>query len=295
MRHFFGIYGFEFTDEILLNGLKLIPLTRSISEAKKLATSDSEFNLTGIGEFTSSSVAQIPSSELDKLFDLAGALTFCQQQEVLLSHLTTKSDENEAQQLFQCLPTQLDFCKGRYKRSPILVPTNPEPKRQFLRLCLDKLGDDQFNKDTDFRKAFYRNVEIFRLNIQHVDITYYFTFSALEMLARKKMNDDKTRDVAKVITPFLKGLHFNVYEDQESGGERNIRTYTHLRNALLHNGKFEKTFTNSKKQKITVTQADDGYKLEGLLPDVLLRVLGYDDEYINWDRWIDRTGFKKYR
>lgn len=244
----------------MLNGIKLIPFTRSINEAEKLASSGSEFNLTGIGEFTSSSVAQIPQSELGKLFDLAGALTFCQQQEVLLSHLTTKSDENETQQLFQCLPAQLGFLKERYKRSPILVPTNPEPKRKFLKLCLDKLGDDQFNKDTEFRKAFYLNVEIFRLHIQHVDITYYFTFSSLEMLARKKMNDYKTRDVAKVITPFLKGLHFNVYEDQESGGERNIRTYARLRNALFHNGKFEETFTNSKKQKITVTQADDGYK-----------------------------------
>lgn len=294
MRHFFGIYGFEFTNEIPLNGIRLIPLTNSLDKAKKLATSDSEFNLTGIGEFTHNNIDEIPDSEFDKLFDLTGTLTFCQQQEVLLSHLTTKPNESETQQLFQSLPAQLDFRKNRYKKGTLLVPTNPEPKCHLLNLCLNKLGDDQFNKDTEFRGAFYRNVEIFRLNIQHVDITYYATFSALELLARRMLDDYDTSDIAMLITPFLKGLHFNVYEDKESGGERNIRTYARLRNALFHNGKFEKTFTNKKKQKITVTQSDDGYKLEKLLPDVLLRVLGYDDEYINWDRWIDRNAFKKY-
>jgi hypothetical protein len=295
MRYYLGIYGYEFTDEISLRELKLIPFTTSRDEAKRLASSQYEFNLTGIVVFTDDYIEKVSDKEFNDLaFDLAGALTFCQHQDVLLTLQPYPSEQIETQYLFQLLSPKLDIRKDRHNKRDILVPTQSEPKANFLMMCLEKLKDVQFNQKTGFRDAFFYNVEIIRLNIRYWQMTYFMTFSALEMLARCEQNDTKTKDAAKVIMPFLKNLQFNVYVDDESGGDRNIRTYVRLRNALFHNGKSEKTFTNKQNQKITLTQGEDGFKLEKLLPDVLLRVMGYGDEYINWDRWIDRNAFKKY-
>ncbi len=104
MRHFLGIYGFEFSNKIQLNGLHLTPITTSESEAKKLAESTHELNLTGIGEFTDCKEQDLPSSEIDKFWHLPGILTFCQQREVLLSLTFSEPDDIEIQNIFENLP-----------------------------------------------------------------------------------------------------------------------------------------------------------------------------------------------
>jgi len=292
MRYFFGIYGYEITRPLSLNGLYLTPRVTPPNDARKLATSRSEFNLTGIGEITSSGRASLPESQRDILFDLAAALTFCQQQWVIVSRIISHPDNVDPQRVLQSFPDQLDVRQERPSPGAVLISDffDPDARCRFLDLCLDKLRDNQFEEATYFRKAFYRNVEIWRFNRQLLDVTYYMIFSALEILARRH-SGDYTSSIAQVLTPFLRDeCRFSVEQDKPSVRERSVQTYVHLRNALFHNGEFEVTF-NENGYQITLKLMDYFDKLERLLSDVLLRVLGYNDPHINWNRWLDRMPF----
>ena len=69
-----------------------------------------------------------------------------------------------------------------------------------------------------------------------------------------------------------------------------MQTYAHLRNALFHQGKFEKRINeNVCEVVLKLTDYDDEWRR--LIPDVLLKVLGFDDGLINWKRWLDRMSF----
>ena len=95
---------------------------------------------------------------------------------------------------------------------------------------------------------------------------------------------------------YAKRLHsnhygFNVAQDNIHSRHLGMNTYAHLRNALFHNGSFEKSF-NENGVEITLKLIDYASYLSRLLPDQLLKVLGYDDKHINWNRWQDRMPFK---
>lgn len=158
---------------------------------------------------------------------------------------------------------------------------------RLLILCFDKLGDKKFNEDTGLVQAFYRNVETFKLSEPFPEITYYFTFSALEILARCHQNHSKDKNVAKVLNDFLCAIGFTVHQDNPKQRRLGMQTYAHLRNALFHNGKFEATVPENG-NSITLRLEDYNGNLERLLPDVLLRVIDYNDSSINWDRWSNR-------
>ncbi len=126
--------------------------------------------------------------------------------------------------------------------------------------------------------------------MQFVDVTYYYNFSSLEILSRTFTKDFKS-PVAVLATNFLKKLGFDVSQDNADSRHLGIQTYVHLRNALFHNGNFEKSFQENG-NTITLKLNDYDSYLSRLMPDVLLRVIGYDDEHINWNRWVDRQPFR---
>src|SRR5712691_5010022 len=137
MRYFFGIYGYEITRPLSLNGFYLTPRVTSPNDARKLATSRSEFNLTGIGEITSSGGALLLESQQDVLFDLAAALTFCQQQWVIVSRITSHSDNVEPQRVLQSFPDLLDVRQERPSQGAVLISDfiDPNASCRFLDLC----------------------------------------------------------------------------------------------------------------------------------------------------------------
>ncbi|GAH45152.1 unnamed protein product, partial [marine sediment metagenome] len=123
-----------------------------------------------------------------------------------------------------------------------------------------------------------------------IDFTYYLDFSALEILSRTIL-DDYTSNAAVVTSNLLNQYGFSVSQDNSHDRHLGMQTYAHLRNSLFHNGEFEKSF-NENENIITLKLNDYANYLRLLVPDLLLRILGYDNDNINWNRWLDRMPFK---
>ncbi len=268
---------------IQLPQLSIHPVETGYTEARDLATDTDRFNLTG--------VVELNAADADLLFDLTAALTFCQQQWVILANGIEREPGQALAQLIGGYPSRLDVPFSRPTQGAQVMSDSFEPasRRMFLEQCLARLSDHQFDHDTQFRSAFFRCVESWRLLQPFVDLTYYLDFGALEILARTAQQDFRAQ-VAPPITAFLQGLGFGVSQDNPGDRVRAVQTYVHLRNALFHNGRFEKTF-NENGNDVTIQLNDyEGY-LRRLVPDVLLKVMGFDDSHINWERWLDRQPF----
>ena len=264
----------------------MFPKTADFKEAESLAKNTNQFNLTAVGEIKGD-----PSRE--ELFDLAGALTFCQQQWVVVSNPYEFPENTVPEQAIEKFPNIYENTNKRPSQGAIIIQDvfDHEARRNYLEICISRLRDQESEKITNFRKAFFRNVEICRMSSQFIDVTYYYDFSALEILARTFTQDYKTNNVAIIVAEFLNHYGFNVAQDNPPSRHLGMQTYAHLRNALFHNGSFEKSFQENGAE-ITIKLIDFASYLSRLLPDVLLKVLGYDDNHINWNRWQDLMPFK---
>ena len=285
MPYYFAIYGYEITKKIEFSNFVLFPVTASFREAESLAQNRNEFHLTAVGE-----IKNEPNPE--DLFDLAGALTFCQQQWVVVSKSYEFPEKTEIGKAIEKFPPIYETTNKRPSQGAIIIQDafDPEARRNYLELCISRLRDKTFEEKTNFRKAFFRNVAIWRMPTQFIDVTYYDDFSSLEILART-FAQDYNSSVAVVATNFLKHYGFAVDQDNVHSRHLGIQTYAHLRNALFHNGKFEKSFQENG-AVITLKLNDYASYLSRLMPDVMLKVLGYNDNHINWNRWQDRMPFK---
>lgn len=286
MPHYFAIYGYEITKKIEFCNFIIFPKTADFEEAESLAKDVNQFNLTAVGK-----IKNDPSRE--QLFDLAGALTFCQQQWVVVSNPYEFPENSVPEQAIAKFPSIYETTNKRPSQGAIIIQDvfDQKARRNYLKLCMSRLRDQEFEKKTNFGKAFFRNVEIWRMPSQFIDVTYYYDFSALEILARTYTQDYKTNNVAKLVAEFLNHYGFNVSQDNTHSRHLGMQTYAHLRNALFHNGSFEKSFQENGTE-ITIKLIDYASYLSRLLPDVLLKVLGYNDNYINWNRWQDHMPFK---
>lgn len=282
MQYYFGVYGFAITRQVTVNGLIFTPKESSFLEAKKLATDRSAFSLTAIGSSVSEPTRQT-------LFDLAAAMTFCQQQWVEITAPFSAADHSEAE---AALPHRLDLAYRRWTSGALIINDafDAQARRIFLELCLEKLSDKLFYEATGFRKALFRNVETWRQGESFLDVSYYLDFSALEILVRTATQDYRS-PIAMLATPFLRNYRFDVVQNDPNSRERGVETYVHLRNALFHRGGFEIQI-NENGTPITLKLTDYEGFFRQLVPDVLLKVLGYDDGHINWNRWRDRMPFK---
>jgi len=286
VRYFFGIYGYEITRAIQVGPFLLYPRASSSTEAQTLAADGQRFNLTAIGEI-------IGTYDPQALFDLSGAFTFCQQQWVEVTRPVEKPGDTTPDQMLGEIAPQLDLPHERPTVGPLLMRDSfsENSRRDFLDICLRKLSDSAFEAMTGFRGAFFRSVESWRLPRPFLDVTYYMDFSALEILARTSASDFSSRSIAEMAAPFLQKHGFDIQQDNLRSRERGVQTYAHLRNALFHKGTFVKTFPENG-EMITLNLSIYESYLRRLVPDVLLRVLGYDDDHINWSRWLDRQPFQ---
>ena len=284
MPYFAAIYGFELTRPIDLPGVRLHPRVSQFQEAHSLATDRNRFNLTA--------VAELDEGDPEFLYDLSGAMTFCQQQWVPTTQAFEKPPGASPEAVFAEVPDPLPLPHRRPTQGAVIISDcfAPAARQGFLSLCLNRLQDADFDNGTSFRAAFFRSVEAWKLLRPLIDVTYYLYFSALEILARRFTNNFAPA-VAPPIAQLLQHHGFDLVQDDSSNRYRAVQTYAHLRNALFHNGEFEKTINeNGQDVTLRLTEYDD--YLCRLLPDVLLKVLGYDDQHINWNRWRDRQPFQ---
>lgn len=285
MRYCFGIFGYEISKHTEFGNFILDPFTTNPTEAEKLSLDRKKFNLTAVGEIKNGPNRQA-------LFDLAGALTFCQQQCVVVSNPYEFPDEIEVEEAKTKFPGSYETTAHRPTTGALIQNDSfdPDGRQDFLKLCTEKLTDPVFEEKTNFRKAFFRNVESWRMSRQIIDFTYYLDFSALEILSRTILND-YTSNVAAVACTLLNQNGFSVQQDNRNDRHWGMQTYAHLRNSLFHNGEFVKTFDENG-NTITLKLNDYDDYLRRLLPDLLLKILGYTNDKINWNRWIDRMPFK---
>jgi hypothetical protein len=285
MPFYFAVYGYEITKRCEFANFELLPVEENYKKARELALDKDQFNLTAIGEIKGD-----PNPH--ELFDLAGALTFCAQQWVVVSNAHNFPEKTNFKDVLEKFPQVYETTHKRPAQGPLIMEDTfyPEARRNYLDLCISRLRDEEFENKTNFRKAFFRNVEIYRMPYRFIDVTYYLLFSSLEILARTFTNN-YTSSVAVVATDFLRRLGFAVSQDDNNSRHLGVQTYVHLRNALFHNGNFEKSVPENG-NIITLKLKDYIGYLCRLMPDVLLRVIEYDDAHINWNRWIDFQPFK---
>jgi len=166
----------------------------------------------------------------------------------------------------------------------------PSSQQKFLDLCLRKLQDQSFIQSTGFREAFFRSVEVWRLDPAYIDVTYYLDFSAIEILARRSV-PGCCLSFPQAAEPFLQKLGFDLKQEDPSRRANSLLTYANLRNKLVHEGRLEAHFTE-RGHRVILKLADYEEYWRRLVSDVLLRVMGFDDGHINWNRWLDRMPFR---
>jgi len=236
-------------------------------------------------------------------FDLEAALTFCEQQRVALSHSVQLMPGEDARTMLMSdkpnevknsLPLQLGVSNSLFRRG--IRPTSgaclqfdafaPETRIRFLELVTKKLADPDFQRETGFRSAFFRNTEIARMGEAPIDVIYSLVFTGLELLARKNLKSgSKKEKLSDLLEGFLSKLGFKPTVD-EAG---QIAT---CRNALFHRGEYDGTYWHSESKQKQSIKITDLPRIEVLFADVLLKVLGFDAPEINWNRWRDRMAFK---
>jgi hypothetical protein len=272
---YFGIYGFDFKEEIRCDelGLTLIPSKKLTSQDRsKKAKDRKKYYLTGLVEIDSID----PKTE-EKIWIISDILTFCQQQAVIVTYDHRKAEED--------FPECLDYQMGRSGRqNGGDLCFDDESRKKLISLLCNKLQNESFLKTTDFDKAFYRSVEIWRLSSHLMEITYYFCFSAIETLARTDQNGCENKNVAQVVAPFLVKMGFCICQNE-------FQDYSSLRNALFHNSKTEKEVNNNGNKKLLKLEEFEG-KIMRLLPYVILKVADFENEHINWNAWDDLMAFR---
>lgn len=265
---FFGIYGFKFKTPIHGDGYTLMPLSNNNSEK---ATNRRSFHLTGYMEIQSTD--NIHKIE-EIIFNVSSILTFIQQQHVIITYNSYESIDSLGKQ-----EQELNIFASREHGSELVLE---DSKELLCNLLMDKLHNEDFLKSTGFSEAFFRDVEVWRLNKQFMEITYYLCFSGIEILARRKFNDARL-PVVQIITNFLKPLGFDVTQDD-------MQNYAHVRNALFHSGEFSKTINqNGSEIKLDLSEFENS--IIGFFPDILLKIIGFNDNRINWKRWKDLQSF----
>lgn len=284
MSDFIGVYGFGMTRPMQVGSMAIEPCFIDVAAARRSANDPKQFFLTAVGLMEE-------GSDERSLFDLAASMTFCQQRWVIVTGPFRMPSGTALDDFRQKVPDTLEFQPRRESGGPLVMEDAfaPGSRQDFLDICLRRLRDESFLQGTGFREAFFRTVEVLRMDPAYVDVTYYLHFSAVEILART-IGGDPDSSFSKVATSVLRNLGFDVVQDNPALRIQSMETYARLRNALFHNGKFEVRFNeNGREVLLKLTAYEDFW--HRLVPDVLLKVLEFDDGRINWNRWLDRMPF----
>lgn len=288
ITNLFGIYGFNFTREIVVRHYHLIPLYTDGLKARRLAGDKGRFHLTGYGLFEADLTPINDDRFAEEVRYFADAMTFCEQQWVITTKIIILENSETPEGFLASGKLQhiIDITQSRPTSGAAIASDSlsSQSRSQFLNLALDRLCDQQFDQETSFRTAFYRNVESWRLREQFIDILYYFVFSGLEALARKKLNslDVGPWNLGQRLKEFLTLMGFHTTQKE-------MEKCAAFRNALFHRGAIEAKFKENGTE--TIIKVSDLPNLEQLLCDVVLKIMGFDDGKINWNRWKDGMPF----
>lgn len=278
MQQYAAIYGYEITRPINVCGFKITPVANTYQDAKKLARDLSSYNLTAI----------ISSDDLsnESLFKLEAILSFIEHLSVLISKPVS---ENFYQSNAEPFPASLVLSSRTSGGGAVIASDSFRPKSRetFIKLAFEHLSNEAFCNSTKFKHLFYKTAETVRQHRTFVDITYFLLYSGLETYCRAIQNDFTSSNSSGPIHKTLKGLSFNVYQDNPSDLPRSISSYTHLRNKLFHNSEYEKT-VKINNDIVTLHISDYLFRTSMLASLTVMKAIGFDDGHTNWDCWIDR-------
>lgn len=283
MTYYCGIYGYGIREPMSIGEIEIVPRYFGGMEAQQYHRKEEIYHLTAF--------AKTESYNADTFFDLAAILAFIERLNVLISAPIALSSINNKEVLSH-FPDTISLHPRQNGGGRVIAesPTSENGRTDFIKAALAKLGDKQFCEQTQFRGAFFKCVETFRMPQSFLDVSYYFLFSALESFARGKYSEYDA-PAAQPINRLLQEYGFQVSIDNKSDLKRAVSTYCHLRNALFHNGKLEKEVNVN--GKITILRVVDFYqRLANLVPLVMMKVVGFDDDHIDWDGWTGRSLIK---
>lgn len=223
------------------------------------------------------------------LFDLSAVLSFIEQKNVIIAH-SLKEDETPST-FGDDFPTSLDIKRKRGPGQIIMEDCfSKHGRSEFIQLAIDKLSDNITTDQNPFRTAFFKSMVSFRDNINYVDVNYYLSFSALESLCRYIQDDYNARKAPQIITTTLQNYGFNVSKTDNALPQRNIMHYCALRNSLFHKGDYI-AYTKKDDPDSIIYLKNYSSSLRLLLSLFIMKYIGFDDNHINWDSWIDRQPF----
>ncbi|MCP6512767.1 hypothetical protein NV951_06045 [Klebsiella pneumoniae] len=223
------------------------------------------------------------------LFDLSAVLSFIEQKNVIIAH-SLKEDETPST-FGDDFPTSLDIKRKRGPGQIIMEDCfSKHGRSEFIRLAINKLSDNITADQNPFRTAFFKSMLSFRENINYDDVNYYLSFSALESLCRYIQDDYKSPKTPQIITTTLQNYGFNVSKKDNALPQRNIMHYCALRNSLFHKGDYI-AYTKNDDPDSIIYLKNYSSSLCLLLSLFIMKYIGFDDNYINWDSWIDRQPF----
>jgi hypothetical protein len=173
---------------------------------------------------------------------------------------------------------------GVFGRIPHVEDLGAGVRSRFLNLVMEKLADKQFEQATGFRSAFFRNTEMVKMGAAPIDVTYSLLFTGLELLARKSLRPQGRQPLSYLLRAFLEPHGFAIAEDE-------ARQIAQCRNALFHRGELGTTYKSAIGNVELPIRLSDLPNVEALFRDVLLKIAGFDDPRINWNRWRDRMPF----
>ncbi len=276
-----GIYGYQITHPIDLPGLRIEPRTSDYQQAKRWARDLDSYQLTAVLKGTSISD--------DLLFNLEAVLSFVERLDVLISSPVEQTTDDAF--------TQFSLTITAHRRSTgggavIAEDTFFRSSRSlFISKALDRLQDQQFCEQTQFKVLFFKCVETFRQRKPFVEVSYFLLYSGLESYARSVVNDRSNRNSSVPICKLLTGYGFDVQIERPSDLQRAVSTYTHLRNALFHISEFTATI-NVNGIMVELRLFDYLFNISQLVALVILKAVEFDDGHINWNSWIDRQQLK---
>lgn len=280
-----GVYGYIFTKEMIFDGGILTPRFNNLTDLKKKKCNRESYILTGF--FTPNPKNKNNTSQL--LFDLSAVLSFIEQKNVIIAH-SLKEDETPST-FGDDFPTSLDIKRKRGPGQIIMEDCfSKHGRSEFIRLAINKLSDNITADQNPFRTAFFKSMFSFRENINYVDVNYYLSFSALESLCRYIQDDYKSRKAPQIITTTLQNYGFDVSKKDNALPQRNIMHYCALRNSLFHKGDYI-AYTKNDDPDSIIYLKNYSSSLYLLLSLFIMKYIGFDDNYINWDSWIDRQPF----
>lgn len=282
----YGIYGYEISRPAQFDGFRLTPLTDNYTEVRKKASDLDNYHLTGFLEVDEKRFSDIRTL----IFDLQGVLSFIDQKNVIVTNLLRQNETYE--KLDEDYPIKLTALKRINGSGSMILGDafSPNSRRDFIAMALTKLKESD-DENGAFRSAFFKSIEVFRGSDSFIDVNYYLLFSALESLSRFHLDDYKSTNCSTPIAKFLEPFGFDISQDNTRELVKSVSTYTHIRNALFHNGKFEcEVKVNKTMEKIAISEYYSQFNM--LIPLIMLKYIGFDDGHINWNCWLDRMPFR---